>query len=77
MLSESLLIMYFTVNLAFVNYFDNLTKSSEFPILLGTMYKQMLSISVDTFDFKPELLKEPKKIKDPLTKLHINKKLFI
>ena len=33
--SESKLTIYFTVNLALVNYFDNLTRSLEFPILLN------------------------------------------
>ena len=52
--SESELTMYFTVNLAFVNYFDNLTKSLEFPILLNrTTYKQILPISLETLDFEP------------------------
>ena len=32
---ESKLVMYFTVNTAFVNYLDNLTESLKFPILLN------------------------------------------
>ena len=37
---ESKLTMYFTVNLAFINYFDNLIDSLEFPILLNrTTYR--------------------------------------
>ena len=40
---ESKLTVYCTVNLAFVNCFDNLTKSLEFLILLKrTTYKQIL-----------------------------------
>ena len=57
--------MHFTVNLAFVNIFDNMTKSLEFPILLNkTTYKQILPISFETFHFEAELLKEPKILKD-------------
>ena len=63
--SKSKFTMYFTVNLAFVNYFDNLTKSLEFPILLNkTTHKQTLPISLETFDFEPELVKTPKTLKD-------------
>ena len=31
--TKSELVMYFTVNMAFINYFDNLTESLEVPIL--------------------------------------------
>ena len=63
--SESKLTMYFTVNLAFGNYFNKLTRSLEFPMLLNrTTYKQILPISLETFDFKLELLKAPKILKD-------------
>ena len=45
--SESTLTIYFTVNLAFINYFDNLTDSLNFPFLLNrTIYEQILPISL-------------------------------
>ena len=57
--------MYFTVNFIFVHYLDNLNKSFEFPIFLNeTTYKQILPISVEIFDFEPELLKAPRTLKD-------------
>ena len=63
--SESKLTMYFTVNLAFINYFDNLIDSLKFSILLNrTTYKQILPISFKTFDFEPQLLKASKTLKD-------------
>ena len=46
------LIMYFTMNTAFITYFDNLTDSLKFQILLNqTTYKQTLPISLPSFDF--------------------------
>ena len=47
---DSKLVMYFTVNTAFVNYLDsldNLTDFLKFPILLNrTTYEQTLPISL-------------------------------
>ena len=43
--AECKLVMYFTVNIAFVNYLDNLTESLTFPILLNrTTHEQTLPI---------------------------------
>ena len=48
--AESKLVMYFTVNTAFVNYLNNLTETVKFPILLNwTTHKQ-------TFQFLCSLL---------------------
>ena len=56
--TQSKLIMYFMVNTAFINYFDNLTDSLKFPILLNqNTYKHTLPISLQSFDFDPDLLK--------------------
>ena len=68
--SEPKLSMYFTVNLAFVNYSDILTKPLEFPILVNrTTYKQTLPISLEKFYFEPELLKAPLLLKDLLMQI--------
>ena len=57
--------MYFMVTVAFISYLDNLTNSLEFPILLNlTTHKQTLPISLQSFDFDPDLLKSPKMFKD-------------
>ena len=49
--TNSKLIMYFTVNTAFVNYLDmfpNLTESCEFPVIkIMTTFKQTLPISLN------------------------------
>ena len=75
---ESKLIMYFTVNTAFVNYLDsldNLFNSLKFPIFLNRkMYKQTLTISLKTFDFDSELLKAPMTL---FTSLGIKRKFYI
>ena len=66
--ANSKLVMYFTVNTAFVNYLDsldNLTHSLKFPILLNrTTYVQTLPISLNTFEFGSESLKAQKMLKD-------------
>ena len=63
--AESKLVMYLTVNTAFVNYLDNLTDSLKFPILLNqTTHEQTLPISLQSFDFNSDLQKAPKTVKD-------------
>ena len=63
--AESKLVMYFMVNIAFVNYLDNLTKSLNFPMLLEwTTHKQTLPISLQSFDFDYDLLKIPKTLEE-------------
>ena len=63
--ADSKLVMYFLVNIAFVNYLDNLTDSLKFPILLNwTTHEQTLLISLQTFDINPDLLEAPKTLKD-------------
>ena len=59
--ADSKLVMYFTVNTAFVNYLDNLTETLKFPILLNwTTNEQTLFISLQSFDFNSDLPKAPK-----------------
>ena len=49
--------MYFTVNTAFMHYFDSLTNNLETHILQNwTMHEQVLLISLQTFDFDSKLL---------------------
>ena len=54
------LVMYFTVNTAFVNYLDkfpNLTESLELPIIRDkTTFEQILPISLNISKFDPTLL---------------------
>ena len=59
------LAMYFTVNMTFINYLDNLTNCLKFQILLNqTTYEQTLPISLQSFYFDPDLLKSPNTLKD-------------
>ena len=59
------LVLYFTVNLAFVNYFDNLVESLNFPILKNwTIKEQILPISLEAFEINSSLLSTPKMWKD-------------
>ena len=62
---QSDLIMYFTVNTAFMHYFASLTNELEVHILQNwTMHEQVLPISLQTFDFDSKLLEAPKTLKD-------------
>ena len=57
--------MYFTVNLTFVNYFDEAIEDVDIPILKNwTSQEQILPISVETFGISPNLLNAPKTLKD-------------
>ena len=59
--TKSKVVMYFMVNTAFVDYFNSLTNSLKFPLLLNcTTHEQTLPISLLSFDFDPDLLKSPK-----------------
>ena len=59
--TKSKLVMYFMVNMAFINYLDNLTNSLKFPLLLNqTTHEQTLQISLQSFDFDPDCLNHQK-----------------
>ena len=63
-LQLSHLVMYFTVNTAFMHYFDNLTNALEAHILQDwTTYEQVLPISLQTFDFNSKLLEASKTLR--------------
>ena len=64
-LKQSDLVMYFTINTAFMHYFDSLTNEIDVHILQNwTMHEQVLPISLQTFDFDSKLLEAPKTLKD-------------
>ena len=57
--------MYFTVNLAFVDYLKQLNKTIDIPIERNwTIYKQILPISLESFQLNSSLLQAPKTLKD-------------
>ena len=64
---QSALSMYYTVNSAFMHYFDTLTDDLETHISQNwTTQEQVFPISLQTFEFDSKLLKAPKTLKDLL-----------
>ena len=66
--TNSKLVMYFTVNTAFINYLDqfhNLTESLEFPIIKNkTIFEQVLPISLNISKFDSNLLTASSDLKE-------------
>ena len=61
----SALTMYYTVNMAFMNYFDSLTENLEIHISQNwTTQGQVFTISLQTSEFDSKLLKAPQTLKD-------------
>ena len=55
--------MQFTVNLAFVNYFDDMIEELGIPISQKQMnQEQILPLSLETFEINPNLINAPKNI---------------
>ena len=53
--------MHFTINLAFVNYFDDITEELGIPVSKNwTTQEQILPLSIETFEITPNLLNAPK-----------------
>ena len=53
--------MHFTLNLAFVNYFDDMMEELGIPVLGNwTTQEQILPLSLETFEINPNLLNAPK-----------------
>ena len=74
------LVMYLTVNTAFVHYLDqfpNLTESLEFPIIkMKTTFKQTLHISLNVSKFDSELLTASRNLKDFIHQYNHKKEIF-
>ena len=69
--------MYFTVNLAFVNYFDETIEEIGISALRNwTTQEQVLPLSTETFEINPNLLKAPETLRD-LAVQYQNKKKFL
>ena len=57
--------MFFTVNLAFVDYLDQLNETVNTPIIRNwTNQKQILPISLESFEINSSLLQAPKILKE-------------
>ena len=53
--------MHFTINLTFVNYFDDMIEELGVPILQKWMtQEQILPLSLETFEINPNLINAPK-----------------
>ena len=72
--------MYFTVNIAFVNYLDmfpNVTESLEFPLVKNrTTYEQTLPITLNISRFDTALLATPTNLKDFINSYAKHKEIF-
>ena len=69
--------MHFTVNLAFMNYFDEILENVRKPIPLNwTTQEQILPISLETFEISPNLINAPKTLRE-LAVRYKNKKNFL
>ena len=52
---------HFTINLSFVNYFDDIIEELGIPVLRNwTTQEQILPLSIETFEINPSLLNAPK-----------------
>ena len=57
--------MHFTINLAFVNYFDDMIENLGIPVSQNWMTKeQILPLSLETFEINPNLINAPKTLRD-------------
>ena len=63
--AKRVLEMHFTVNLAFMNYFNDILEDLGKPISLNwTTQEQILPISLETFEISPNLINAPKTLRD-------------
>ena len=68
--------MYFTVNLAFTYYLEELNESIKIPIERNwTNYRQKLPISLESFQINSSLLQAHKTLKDFINKYQENRKI--
>ena len=78
--ANSKLVLYFTVNAAFVNYLDqftNMTESLKIPIIRNkAIFKQTLPISRDVSKLDLELLTAPRNLKDFIHQYNSRKEIF-
>ena len=57
--------MHFTINLAFVNYFDDMIQQLGIPVSRNwTTQEQVLSLSLESFEINSNLLNAPKTLRD-------------
>ena len=70
------LVIYFTVNLAFVNYFEGAIENLNGSISKNwTTHEQILPISIENYEYDPQLLSAPKTMKDLVTQYKYRKEI--
>ena len=70
--------MYFTVNLAFIDYLEELNETIEIPIERNwTNDRQTLPISLESFQINSSLLQAPKTLKDFVNQYQESRKMDI
>ena len=73
----SALMMYFTVNTAFMHYFDSLTNNLKTHISQNwTTHEQVLPILLQSFDFDSKLLEAPRTLKHFVYQYQQKKKIL-
>ena len=74
--NEADLTMYFTVNLAFVNYLEGTVESLCSEVLTNwTTQEQVLPLSIENFNFDPNLLSAPQTMRDFITQYKYRKEM--
>ena len=67
--------MYFTVNLAFANYLDQLDETIDAPIERDWMHQlHVLPISIEPFHMSQKLMQAPKTLKEYIDQYQENRK---
>ena len=67
--------MYFTVNLFFANYLDQLEETIDIPIERNWMHQMhVLSLSIEPFQMNQNLLQAPKTLKEYINQYQENRK---
>ena len=67
--------MYFTVNLAFANYLDQLEDTIDLPIERNWMHQMhILPISIEPFQMNKNLLQAPQTLKEYINQYQENRK---
>ena len=69
--------MYFTVNLAFVDYLDQLKETMDTPVIRNwTNQEQILSIALKSFEINSSILQAPKMLKEYVNPYRKKRKLL-
>ena len=69
--------MHFTINLAFVNYFDGMIEDLGIPVSQNwTTQEQVLPLLIETFEISPNLLNAPKTLQDLAVQYHNKKNIL-